>query len=1064
MKKNLLFVAILLISNLLFSQSIFPENTYRTEQNQYYWKNRKPHSDYWQQDVHYKINAALDEKTSIISANEELTYWNNSPDTIRFVYFHLYQNAFQPGSYTDDLHKKNKFPIKYGPYEKQGLGTVIEKITINGQQPKTELDNTILKVFLTEALAPNSSIAFSIEFKTYFDDKGNIRRRMKSFNSYGNKHFDGVHWYPRIAVYDQKKGWDTDQHLTREFYGDFGTFDVSLTLPSHYITEATGILLNEKEVLPDTLRQKLDLKNFTNKPLYTSPSTIIPADGKTKTWHYHADNVHDFAFTTDPTYRIGEEVWNGIRCIAVVQESHAARWQNAASYTAKVIEINSTDFGMYAYPKMVVADARDGMEYPMLTLDNGLDPDYRDLLAHEISHNWFFGMVGSNETYRAAMDEGFTQFLTAWTYIKIDGKERIRNKSKSNYVEKYIHPDYIMNSEVYNNYIIAAANGDESVLNTHSDGFNSALRHGGGYGQVYMKTATMLYNLQYVLGDDLFLKAMQHYFNQWKMCHPYMEDFRSSVINYTKVDLNWFFDQWLETSKTIDYSIKRVKKIKNTNNYAITFKRIGRMQMPLDFRVIGKDSSVKDYYIPNTWFEKKTTATTLPRWIGWDKLKSTYTATITAPDKIKNVIIDPSNRLADVNMLNNRCKLPISYELDAKVNTESNWQKYEIYARPDVWYNGYDGIKTGVHVNGSHMKTRHVFNANIWLNTGLAQNFLDTAAFINKYDDIGFTFNYNTSTDKFLKHSRIYADVKIVDGLNSYALQFNKASENKKNILFIIAKSMYRNSIHDLNYLLLPREWQLNKLNNTLALGNIHKYNYKNGIGEIVLMLKTSAFTNDYSYSHASLESVNKNDWGKLNFNSRFFVLAGWGTSWANESFLYASGANPEQLMENKYTRAMGAFDPKMAAYGASTNNFHAGGGLNLRGFSGYLLPEVASDGFVYLAYKGTNGAAVNIELEFQELFKPKRPIFKNTFKLETYLFADAGFINYNYNSKNLYIGNIRADAGIGAAFTIQRWGVLQNIKPLTIRADFPLFLNSIPAVENEYFDFRWIVGINRAF
>jgi hypothetical protein len=131
-------------------------------------------------------------------------------------------------------------------------------------------------------------------------------------------------------------------------------------------------------------------------------------------WKYHAENVHDFAFTADPTYRIGEAEWKGIKCIALAQEPHAAGWQNAAELHGKHHRVLQRATSVhYAYPKMVVADARDGMEYPMLTLDGGRDPDYRGLLVHEVGHNWFFGMVGNNETYRALLDEGFTQFLTA---------------------------------------------------------------------------------------------------------------------------------------------------------------------------------------------------------------------------------------------------------------------------------------------------------------------------------------------------------------------------------------------------------------------------------------------------------------------------------------------------------------------------------------------------------------------------------------------------------------------------------------------------------------------------
>lgn len=1040
------------------------QNNYRSQNNPLYWKNRKPFEGYWQQDVHYTIKATVNDNDNVIDAKEELTYWNNSPDELSFVYFHLYQNAFQPGSYTDDLHKNNNYNVKYGKYESDKLGTVISKIQINGAEPKTELDNTILKVFLPTPLKSGESITFQIDFKTYFDAGGTIRRRMKTFNSYGNKHFDGVHWYPRISVYDRKMGWDTDQHLTREFYGDYGTFDVELTFANNFIVEATGELVNEKEVLPEDLRKKLDIKNFASKPLYEQPSVIITANGTTKTWKYHAENVHDFAFTADPTYRIGEVQWNGIRCIAVVQEPHASRWQNAAEYTAKVIEVYSNDFGMYAYPKMVVADARDGMEYPMLTLDGGFDPDYHDLLAHEIGHNWFFGMVGNNETYRAALDEGFTQFIESWALKKLDGKNRVHSPIKSSYIEKHKKPEDIVYGEVYQGYILDAARGDETTLNTHSDGFGGALRHGGGYRQVYMKTATMLYNLQYVLGDTLFSNAMKNYFNQWKICHPYMEDFRSSFINYTKVDLNWFFDQWLETAKTIDYKIVCVKKSKQKDTYKITFERIGRMQMPIDFTIIAKDSSKHDFYIPNTWFEKSTKATTLPRWIGWDKLKPTYTATVTIPGGIRNVIIDPSLRLADVNMLNNTKKNKVEYTFDSKVYNAPDWTKYEIKSRPDIWYNGFDGLKAGVHMNGGYLNQFNLFDATLWFNTGVGQSGLDTSAEINKYDNVSLRVNYKTPTNSFSKNSGVYFSVKILDGLNSYLAGFEKRDLSLNNRLYIEAKCMYRNNSNDLNYLLFPKEWQLKKQNNTLTVGLEHSYNYKKGKGDIDLKLKSATLTKDYDYSFVSLSAVNKNDIGKININTRTYLQYGIGNKWANESSLFVAGANPEEMMDDKYTRSQGFFPTAWAEFGDGLNHFHAGGGLNLRGYSCYLSPEVDASGNTRLAYKGTSGASVNAEIEFQELVKIKNRFLKNNFHLATYIFADAGIINYNLSTENLLFVEPRVDAGIGTALTIKRWGPLQTVKPLTIRFDVPLFLNRIPYIEMDYVAFRWVIAVSRAF
>jgi hypothetical protein len=1063
MKYKFILILLFAFIHSVFAQ--FPENTFQSSSNQYYWKNRKPFEGYWQQDVHYKINAAIDDKTDIIDGSEELTYWNNSPDDLPFVYFHLYSNAQTKGSYLSDLYHNNGVKVMYGKYQEKGQGTEIEKITVNNEDLKTELDNTVIKVFLQTPLKSGQSITFKIKFKTYFDS-GTIRNRMKLFNSWGYKHYDVVHWYPRISVYDRKMGWDTDQHMDHEFYGDFGTFDVAFTLPAHYVVDATGTLLNRTEVLPEDLRAKLDIKNFKNKPWGEKPSVITESNGTSKTWMFHAENVHDFALTADPTYRIGEaESINGIKCYAFVQEPHASLWQNAASYTAKVIQVNSQDFGMYGYPKMTVADAQDGMEYPMLTLDGGYDPEYRDLLVHEVSHNWFFGMVGTNETYRAALDEGFTQFLTDWTYERIDGSQRIRFKSRSEYVERFTEPDYIRNSEVYNGYMNEAAKGKETNINVHSDMFNGALRHGGGYSQVYMKTATMLYNLQYTLGDSLFLAAMSHYFNQWKFAHPYMEDFRTSIIQFTKVDLNWFFDEWIESSKTIDYAVGKVKKGKNKDEYEITFKRKG-MQMPLDFAVIGKNDSIYLYHIPNTWFVKKTKANVLPRWIGWDKVKPEYTATVTIPEGIANVVIDPTYRLADVNMINNSKKLPVKYRFDSKIYNPSDWSKYEVFARPDIWYNGYDGLKIGLNVNGNYMNYKHIFDATVWFNTGIFQNYLDSTVEKNKYDNISFRLNYKTATDKFMKGSSFMFSAKALDGLNAYLIGFDRKDNSGKNRVYMNFKSMYRAGLNDLTYLLLPKEWTPNQLNNTINIGLEHAYSYRRGAGNINLGMRSSALLSDYDYQAVNLNVINKTRLGKFQLNTRLVGQYGTGTNWANESSLFLAGANPEELMENKYTRSMGFFDPEWAEIGASTNIFHHGGGLNLRGYSGYLAPQLQSDSTVVFTYKGQTGAAVNAELEFDGLFRMKRQNWLNrTFKLNTYLFGDAGIINYSpAGSKILKMSDVRIDAGVGVALTIKKFGVLQTVNPLTIRFDMPFFLNRIPATDKEFIQYRFVVAISRAF
>jgi hypothetical protein len=1053
---RLLLSALLMLTGLSAFAQEFPLNSYRSVENRLYWKNRPPYLGYWQQDVYYRIQAELNDKSGVITGTENLTYWNNSPDTLKFVYFHMYSNAFTPGSYSDKLYKANKIRTFYGPNERAGHGIEVTKMVSGGQSLKMEPDNTILKVYLDKPLPPNSEIKFEIDFKSYFDE-GSVRRRMKVFEHNGYRHFDGVHWYPRISVYDRKQGWDMDQHLGREFYGDFGTFDVALTLPSNYVLDATGILINRDKVLPPELRQKLDIKNFASKPLNEAPTLILPASG-TKTWVFHAMNVHDFAWTADPTYRIGESSWNGIQVITLAQEEHAGRWQTSAAFTAKVIEIYSKDFGMYEWPKIIVADAADGMEYPMLTLCGGLDPDYHYVIAHEVGHEWFFGMLGNNETYRAMMDEGFTQFLTAWSELKIDGDYEIRGIPSKKYLAKYTHPRKTMDGVLYDSYLRGADNTDNITINTHSDYFGSAIGHGGGYGQVYFKTGTMLYNLQYVLGDSLFKKAMQNYVSRWKICHPYVEDFEDAIIEYTHYNLKWFFDAWITTNKVIDYRVKSLKKSKG-NHYIITFERKGGIQMPLDFTVYTKDGKKYSYYIPCSPDSKFTTATMLKPWIGWDKLNLEYKADIEIEGSITNVIIDTSNRMADVNMLDNQLRFPCTLKFDHLVNT--NWDRthYNMLWRPDIWYNSIDGIKAGLHVDGNYMGTRNAFWLTAWYNTGLLNRKTADQQSATR-NPVSAVISYSNTLKCLDNDMRWSVEGRALDGLYYARAGISKSFRNDFEF-FLNYKAMIRPAAQDLDYLLYPGQWQQGKWNNTLNAELKRDYNNFRSWGTYALKLRTAAPGTGSYYSAIALEEKHNVYIGKMLIRGRA-IAEYMGGDVPKESELYLATASPEEMMDNKFTRSAGFFPDAWQGYGNTTNHFTYGGGLNLRGYSGYLAPEF-NDTSQKLTYAGNAGAAVNLELDFSQFFNIHPKAFR-FLSLNPYLFGDAGLMNASGNTSTFKLVTPRMDAGAGVAINIKSWGNFQKIQPLTIRFDVPLFLSNAPQVDSGNFMFRWMVGVNRAF
>ncbi len=1061
---------------------------YRGAENPYYWKNRMPDAAYWQQDVEYKITAKMDEQDNRIDGAEELVYWNNSPDTLRYVYFHLYQNAFIKGSYLHDLEKAVKFNTRMGKKEAAGHGIELADITVGGQAARTELDNTIMKVYLQSPLMPGGKVVIKMNFKTYYD-KGATRRRMQMYDAWGFKHYNGCQWFPKLCVYDRMHGWDTYQHLNKEFYGDFGIYDVTLDFPSNYIVEATGVLQNRSEVLPNDLREKLDVKNFANKKWNEPPSEIIPyIKDERKKWHFIGNNVHDFAFTADPSYRLGTAFWNGVECVAIVQEPHAAKWQNAAEYCAKIIETFSGQVGMYCYPKIVAADANDGMEYPMITMDGGADPGYRGLLVHEIGHNWFYGQVGSNETYRAAMDEGFTQFITATGLRAIDGDTLVSTPAKGKYRRKFAEPVLALDARVSAPYANAALNQQGPSINTHSNEFNNALHHEGGYGQVYYKTAAMLYNLEYVLGDSLFKAALHHYFEQWKFAHPYFEDFRASVINFTHVDLSWFFDQWFETTKTLDYGICGIKRLRGTDSFSIKFHRSGEMHMPIDFTVTSRNGTKQSYYIPNTaWFAKRTAATTLPKWYGWGKMNTTYTAHVQVPGGVKHVQIDTTYRFGDRDMVDNyrtkgHCVSPkaVKWKFDGGPNNVTDRRHYRMYARPDLWWNPLDGIKVGAHIEGDYLGLLNRIDATVWWNSHVGQlNKYKSPAgegMYARYQPVNYSINYASPIVRHMPRLQIQINSRYLDGGMYHRGGFNWQMTDQ-DIVQLYGQSMWRSNASEYDYLIYRNEWTSSwvRPNTSLNLAWTHSYKYVHGNGRYTISLRAPILAGNrspFNYSYAQLESVNYRTAAKFEIRTRVFGRYGMGTSFPYESMLFMAGANPEELMENKYTRSVGFIpDAWEGTSQYATNHFQQGGGLNLRGYAGYMAPDQRGNASL-VSYKGRSGASASVEIGFENYMPWKPRHLRNWLHANVYVFGDAGIMElsnyslppfYNIRPTNMW-SDVRVDAGLGFAFTVKSWGVFEKAKPLTLRIDLPFFLNR-PAFNNaQYATVRYVIGINRTF
>ena len=1094
-------------------QTDFPNNPYPSPNNPHYWKNKKPYEGYWQQDVYYTINAILNEEDELINGQEILVYTNNSPNTLTEAYFHLYQNAVQPGSLTDELYKQNKAKVTFGKYEAQKLGTVIHSIQINPEdnpirdEPREsqniafEIQNTLLKIKLPTPLKPGDSIAFHIDFTTYFD-RGSIRRRMKVYDHHGYKHFNGVHWYPRICVYDRKFTWETDQHVEKEFYGDYGFFNISLTLPNHYVVEATGTLVNKDDVLPAALRKQLDIANFKDKPIGSQPSVITEPNGSFKTWNFQAVNVHDFAWTADPTYRIGETTWNGVQCVAIAQENNAAGWQQTAQFTAKVIATYSRDFGMYNYPKIVCADAADGMEYPMITLDGGYYPSHQSLIAHEVGHNWFFGMVGSNETYRAALDEGFTQFLTAWCMRKLTKESQPELK------------------RAFAGYMEDAIDGTDEVLETHSNDFHSATGHGGGYKHVYYKTASMLYNLQYYLGDSVFLQAMKNYVEQWKFCHPYIEDFRNSIIQSAQTDLNTFFDQWFQTNKSADYSIKRITPLKTPNYYRVTLQRNGKMVMPVDLDFLispsatpttanGNASNSKNrnnrnvspsdvFYsitIPVTQYQKPGRYNLKP-WIGWDKLRPTYTFDIEMPvdGKVKQVWLDRSGRLADINRVNNVWKKRSEWRLDLGNGANTNYLGvYQGLVRPAVRYNVASGVLLGAVASGQYAGRKKEFNLGLWYTSGWQARYshapkLQYQAEFKHQTRGGGTYYYQSLLYNEINTHELGWFNRI--GKTEYGLN-GKSMQRYHRLQYNIDQPFYNPWINSQVSGRDPYFPQRDQLDGFLSTANQWSYVAQAQLnlyvkqaysgwgksGSVRFDMRMPSPWSNSQYGFVQLEWKHFQPVGKTLLRLRSLAYFGGGNNPTPESVLYLASANPEDAFQQDLYRDFGMYNLNNSS--TQWNTIQVNGGLNLRGFNGYSAPKTvkqANGNDTTLAFfRGNQGLGINAALDLTPYFRwiPKVKLLG----INPYLFGDAGIIGQPLNSLNTnremvtsqVYSRLLADAGFGASVNLRNWSTitknkaLRAAKPINLRVDFPIWVNAVQN-DDSFVQFRMRVSVGTDF
>ena len=577
-------------------------------------------NDYWQQRVEYKININFDHENHQFLGDQNLIYYNNSEDTITKVFFHLYFNAFQPGSMMDVRSRSLPDPDRrvmdrISKLNEDEIGFhKIKKIQQNGKDLKYHIQGTILEVELIVPLLPDESTQFYME---YFSQVP-VQIRRSGRNNKEGIDYSMAQWFPKIAEYD-RRGWHAHPYIAREFYAPWGDFDVSISIHKNYVVAATGIL-----------ESKVKEKN-------------------NYIWNFKAKNVHDFVWAADPDYvhdilKVDSENLELHFYYLETNDDMVKNWKRLQKDASKAFKFMNKIFGKYPYTKYSIIQGGDGgMEYPMATLITG-ERSYPSLLSvtiHEALHSWYQMLLGTNESYLAWMDEGFTSFAQNITQIYLFNdiyKLDLVNPLRRSY-------------ERYYNFI---KTGLEEPLSTHSDHFSTNQAYGVGS---YTKGAMFLMQLGYIIGEDILFKALKRYYNEWKFKHPDEYDFIRIMEKESGMELDWYIDYWIKTTHTIDYSLEI--KEENENEILVSVNRIGKMPMPIEIEVVYEDSSKKIFYIPLSIMrgDKTHDSSKLEYKLldDWEWVNNTYEINFNNKNKkIKNIEINPSGKMADIDQSNNK--------------------------------------------------------------------------------------------------------------------------------------------------------------------------------------------------------------------------------------------------------------------------------------------------------------------------------------------------------------------------------------------------------------------------
>jgi hypothetical protein len=644
---------------------------------------------YWQQRVNYTINVALNDEKHQISGFEKVEYCNHSADTLSFIYFHLWPNAYKDNSsaLAKQFLARGSRGFYYAPESEKGFIDSLDfKVDGNSLKMVYDFGNPdICKVYLPKVLYPGEKINITTPFR--------VKIPSCRFSRLGHdkQAYYVSQWYPKPAVYDAN-GWNQMPYLDQgEFYSEFGSFDVSITLPENYVLAATGerfdapeeeAFLNKKIMETEKIIERLD------SAVYKKDMSFPPSSEKYKTIRFKQDNVHDFAWFADKRFHVlrGDLTLphskRNVYTWAYFTDDEIDLWKDAIGYISDATFYYSLWNGDYAYNHVSAVDgvisAGGGMEYPMITIIGKTSEAFNldVVITHEVGHNWFYGMLGSNERKHGWMDEGINSFnemrYVRTKYPRATVADMIGKDSTFHWLGinkfKQAYSYYWL-------YAMQAKRNADQPCETSSEKFSEF-----NYGAiVYSKTAILFNYLMNYMGEEDFDIAMQFYFDQCKMKHPQPRDLRKVLEYFSEKKLDWFFDDLIGTTKKLDYKIVRASKEKSDGTYLVEVKNSGQIKGPVALCGI-KNGKVAGMI----WYD------------GFEGSKVLEYP----PSEIDEFKIDYFTFMPEVNRKNNTLRTHGIFKKTEpyKVNFVAaldNPDKTQLFLSPALGYNMYNGLMVG---------------------------------------------------------------------------------------------------------------------------------------------------------------------------------------------------------------------------------------------------------------------------------------------------------------------------------------------------------------------------------